>query len=84
MIARTLLIGAAASLLALPVPTLAQDGIRCSNFLHNRDGTWRSFSHADLFGPNGVVHVDEGDILNPSARSAKGDVARALNDVCAQ
>ena len=77
---------ASAALLAVvsigcAVPASAQ-AIRCSAFLHNHDGTWRSFQEADLFGPNGIVHVQSGEILRATSNSPKGEIARALNDLC--
>lgn len=56
--------------------------IRCSAFLHGRDGSWRSLEAGSVFGPNGRVQIGANDILRPTDRTAKGDVARALNDLC--
>lgn len=56
--------------------------VRCSAFLHNNDGSWRSFDHGLVIGPNGPVRLDTGDRLSSKDRSPKGDIARVLDDLC--
>lgn len=56
----------AASLLAtsliavLATPAFAQ-GTRCASFLHDRDGSWRSFVNDEILLPHGPMPIHEGE-----------------------
>ncbi len=45
---------------ALATPTLAQ-GTRCASFLHDRDGSWRSFVNDEMLLPRGPMPIHEGE-----------------------
>lgn len=68
-------------LATLAPPALAQ-GLSCTGFLHGRDGSWRSLEDGPVFGPSGRVSMTAGEVLRPTDRTVKGEIARALNDLC--
>ena len=67
---------AAAVLLACLAPARAQ-GTRCSAFLLERDGSWRSFVNDEMLLPRGPMPIHKGE------RFARGSfVARLLDAQC--
>ncbi len=61
---------------ALATPALAQ-GTRCASFLHDRDGSWRSFVNDEMLLPLGPMPIHEGE------RFPRGSfVARLLDAQC--
>lgn len=62
--------------------TASAQGIRCSAFLHQSDGSWRSFREGTVLGPRGPIAIETGERFSQGDRSAKGDIARALDGLC--
>ncbi len=73
---RHVLLALAALILLGPTQALAQ-GTRCVDFLHERDGSWRSFINDEMLLPRGPMPIHEGE------RFAHGSfVARLLDAQC--
>ena len=71
------------ALLPLPIRASAQ-ALRCSTFLHNRDGSWTSFWDGVVFGSYGPVPIRTGERFRAGTGGrAKNDVARLLDQICA-
>lgn len=69
------------ALALLPVGADAQ-AIRCSAFLHNRDGSWTSFFKGHVMGERGPIPVAVGERFTRRGRTAKSEIARALDALC--
>ncbi len=68
---------------AAAAPVRAESGsLSCSGFIRQSDGLWRSLADDDILGPSGLVHVRAGERLSPADTSKKGDLARALQQLC--
>ncbi len=77
--------GAIVALLALtgPVsPAAAQSRVRCSAFLHERDGAWRAFEPGVIFGPRGPISVHTGERFRRGRPSGSDYVAGVLDTLC--
>lgn len=73
----------AASAIALSAGTATAQSIRCSAFLHERDGAWRSFFTGDVIGPRGPIAVTTGERFARGEGGGKGVVAGLLDRLCA-
>lgn len=73
--------GLLALLVLVGTPAAAQP-IRCSAFLHEHDGSWRSFEDGTVLAPRGPVPVATGERFSLSGTPAQRDVARALDAFC--
>ena len=82
--ARTALaIAGSLALLSSPAPASAQ-ALKCSTFLHNRDGSWTSFWDGVVFGSYGPVPIRTGERFRAGTGGrARNDVARLLDQICA-
>ena len=56
--------------------------LRCSTFLHNRDGSWSSFWDARVLGPYGPVVIHAGERFHVGHGRTAGDIARILDRPC--
>jgi hypothetical protein len=74
-------IGLVAGLLTGTARASAQ-GVRCSAFLHERDGSWRSFEPGIILLPRGPVRVITGERFRRGAPSAKDYIAHLLDQDC--
>ena len=71
----------ACAVLAAPVRAQA---LKCSTFLHNRDGSWTSFWDGVVRGSYGPVPIYTGERFRlGTGGRAKNDVARLLEQICA-
>ena len=57
-------------------------GVRCSAFLHERDGSWRSFEPGIILIPGGPVRVTIGERFRRGTPSAKDYIAHLLDQTC--
>ena len=57
-------------------------GTRCSAFLHERDGSWRSFTTDEMLLPEGPVPIHAGEHFSARDRGAKRFIARLLDAQC--
>ena len=63
-------------------PATAQ-GVRCSAFLHERDGSWRSFEPGAILGPDGdLIEVQTGQTFRHGPPTPRDFVARLLDARC--
>ena len=60
----------------------AQVPIRCSTFLHNRDGSWTSFWTGTVLASRGPVPIHTGERFRVGGNLAQTDVARILDGMC--
>ena len=61
----------------LAVSAARAQGTRCAAFLHERDGSWRSFVNDEMLLPRGPMPIHKGE------RFARGSfVARLLDAQC--
>ncbi len=72
----------AAMLMACTSAPAAAQGVRCSAFLHERDGSWRSFESGVILLPRGPVRVATGERFRHGSPSAKDYIARLLDQTC--
>ncbi len=70
------------ALSVLASPAAAQSRLRCSAFLHDRDGSWRAFEPGVIFGPRGPIRVRTGQRFGHGAPSASAYVAGVLDTLC--
>ncbi len=71
--------------------------VKCSDFLHTPDGSWRSFASATVIGSAGPVRVEAGETFRADAGQGKNahnkaprddaarqkaDIARILDQLC--
>ena len=70
------------SIITLAGPAAAQSRLRCSAFLHERDGSWRAFEPGAIFGPRGPIPVHTGERFTHGRPSASDYVARVLDRLC--
>ncbi len=61
----------------------APGGVKCSAFLHERDGAWRAFQPGVIYGPRGPIPVKVGQRFRRGKPSAQDYVARGLEGLCA-
>ena len=71
-----------AASLVLATGAAQAQAIRCSAFLHNADGSWRSFEAATVVGSYGPVKVEAGEIFKRGAARDKADIAVILESLC--
>ena len=71
-----------AASMALAPPVAAQSRLRCSAFLHDRDGSWRAFEPGVIFGPRGPIRVRTGQLFRHGRPSASAYVAGVLDTLC--
>ena len=74
--------GALVGSLLLAASAAAAQGTRCSAFLHNRDGSWTSFTDDEMLLPRGPLPIHKGERFSRGAGGAKAFVARILDDQC--
>ena len=56
--------------------------VKCTAFLHNGDGSWRSFESAVVVGSRGPVKIEAGEILKRGGRRDRADIAEILDTLC--
>ena len=56
--------------------------IQCSAFLHNGDGSWRSFQTTTVIGSHGKVAIESGEIFKRNGPKEKADIATILDGLC--
>ncbi len=71
-----------ASLCGLTSLPASAQGVRCSAFLHERDGSWRSFEPGVILIPSGPVRIATGERFRHGAPSAKDYIAHLLDQAC--
>ena len=62
--------------------TASAQGVRCSAFLHERGGSWRSFEPGAILGPRGPIPVRTGQRFRRGAPSGSDYIARVLDAQC--
>lgn len=78
-----LLVPAATLILILSTPCFARQGISCSDFHQNQDGSWSSNRPVSIAGPNGQVQIGQGASFRPGVAFNGIDLATYLNQQCA-
>ena len=69
-------------LLATSAAPAGAQGTNCADFLHNRDGSWTSFTNDEMLLPRGPLPIHEGERFSRRSGGARGFVARILDDQC--
>ncbi len=70
-------------LLAFAAPSYAQ-GLSCSDFHQNQDGSWSANHPVAIGGPNGQVQIGPGVAFRPGAAFMGVDLGATLNAQCAR
>jgi hypothetical protein len=72
----------AALVIAMSGASASAQGVRCSAFLHERGGAWRSFEPGAILGPRGPIPVRTGQRFQRGAPSGSDYIARVLDAQC--
>ena len=67
--------------LVAAAPAAAQS-IKCSAFLNEGGGTWRSFFTGEVVGLHGPIAIKTGERLRRGDGGGKGEVAALLDRLC--
>ena len=82
MRAKTCLVTMIVAALVPAAGSASAQGVRCSAFLHERDGSWRSFEPGIILIPGGPVRVTTGERFRRGRPSAKDYIAHLLDQTC--